>query len=42
MTGKLDATVPGLGLKMNEYEFINLISSISFKVYLKSISSSPG
>ena len=42
MTGKFDATVPGLGLKINENEFINFTSSISFKVSLKSISFSPG
>ena len=40
--GKSEATVPGLGLNINENEFINFTSSISFKVSLKSLSVSPG
>jgi len=40
--GKSDATVPGLGLKINENEFINFISSINLRVSLKSFSFSPG
>ena len=40
--GKFDATVPGLGLKINENELINFISSISLIVSSKSFSSSPG
>ena len=39
---KLAAIVPGLGLKIKEYELINLILSIRSKVSLKSFSSSPG
>jgi len=31
-----EARVPGRGLNMNEYEFINPISLINFKVSLKS------
>ena len=39
---KLYALVPGRGLKMNEYELINLIFFIRFKVLLKSSFVSPG
>ena len=42
ITGKSEAMVPGLGLNINENEFINFISSMSFIVSLKSFSSSPG
>ena len=37
-----DATVPGLGLKIKEKEFINLIFLINFNVALKSLSLSLG
>ena len=30
MTGKSEAAVPGLGLKINEKEFINFTLSMSF------------
>ena len=42
MIGNSEATVPGLGLKINEKELINFTSSISLRVSLKSFSFSPG